>query len=236
MLYTAEELERTSEAAALAKEMTELSAILLDLIADAMAEVNNKYPHDLLSPKQNKANIARMVNQRCAFVWEKDKQEETPWVLSDRSGYFHLRNQENGLCAVLRTVDPVTRRMPKANRTRAGIAYYDQRECRLAGQLQSMSQPALDYCGQVAPDLSDVRLILALDAHEGELDASPSVTAYKPAEPGQYGHDNKSYFSFLLPTDAHYDVEPFAPEADEEFLIPDLIADNTEETEEKERG
>lgn len=224
MLYSPEQFKSLDEAHALADGMVALAPRLYEILSEANADIKSRYPADLFWENQNRVNVSRLVNQRCARLWKNEG-----WVLDDMQGYLHLREEASGLRAVLRRVDPITRSLPKSNATKAGKAYYLQRTCRGAGSLSPVAQDSFLSleAGMITPDLGDARLILAWQDNDGIL----TVTAYRPLAPGSYGGSNRFDFSLELSDDSGMTgVEDFTPIEDEANLLPDLLLDNTDES------
>lgn len=144
---------------------------------------------------------------------------------------LHLREGSSGLRAILRRVDPVTGKLPKTNATKASRAYYMQETCKGAGALKRLSQDDLFAPdGEVSPDLSDTRLILAWQ----ETDKAISVTAYRPLEvvPYAYSGSARKYDFSLDLLDRPVEVKDFTPiEDNDDNLLPNLVFDDTNENE-----
>lgn len=171
MYYLPEQFKKLDEAHALTDSLQDLAPKLYETLNAARADLLDRYPSDLFWDNQNNANMPRLINQRCARIWNDES-----WVLSDKCGYLHLREGSSGLRAILRRVDPVTGKLPKTNATKASRAYYMQATCKGAGALKRVSQDDLFAPdGKVSPDLSDTKLILAWQ----ETDKAISVTAYR---------------------------------------------------------
>lgn len=220
MYYSAEQFRSIDEAQAIADGLRDLAPMLYETLNAARSDVVDRYPSDLFWDNQNRVNIPRMVNQRCARIWT-----GAQWMLEDQSGYLHLREQDSGLRAILRRVDPITHGLPKSNATKASRAYYLQSSCRPAGALKPARNTLFTPQDAVAPDLNDSRLILAWQEIEGRL----SVTAYRPLEPARYGQANKYDFSLLLADEPGVMVTDFTPIDDNTNLLPSLIADDVDE-------
>lgn len=226
MYYSPEQFEMLDEAHALTDSLQDLAPKLYETLNAARADLLDRYPADLFWDNQNKANMPRLVNQRCARIWNDDS-----WVLSDKCGYLHLTESASGLRAVLRRVDPVTGKLPKTNATKASRAYYMQATCKGAGALKKLSQDSLFAPeGTVSPDLSDTRLILAWQEN-GE---AVSVTAYRPLGVVPYGYTGPAKkFDFSLELlDEPTEVKDFTPiEDNDDNLLPNLVFDDTSENE-----
>ena len=150
MYYLPEQFKMLDEAHALTDSLQGLAPKLYETLNAARADLLDRYPSDLFWDNQNNANMPRLINQRCARIWNDES-----WVLSDKCGYLHLREGSSGLRAILRRVDPVTGKLPKTNATKASRAYYMQATCKGAGALKRVSQDDLFAPdGTVSPDLS----------------------------------------------------------------------------------
>lgn len=226
MYYLPEQFEMLDEAHALSDSLQDLAPKLYETLNAARADLLNRYPADLFWANQNNANMPRLVNQRCARIWNDDS-----WVLSDKCGYLHLTENASGLRAILRRVDPVTGKLPKTNATKASRAYYMQSTCKGAGALRRLSQDSLFAPeGAVSPDLSDTRLILAWQ----EKGDAVSVTAYRPLTVVSYGDTDlaKKYDFSLELLDKPMEVRDFTPiEDNDDNLLPNLVLDDISENE-----
>ena len=118
MYYPPEQFKMLDEAHALTDSLQDLAPKLYETLNAARADLLDRYPSDLFWDNQNNMNMPRLINQRCARIWNDDS-----WVLSDKCGYLHLREGSSGLRAILRRVDPVTGKLPKTNATKASRAY-----------------------------------------------------------------------------------------------------------------
>lgn len=125
MYYPPEQFKMLDEAHALTDSLQDLAPKLYETLNAARADLLDRYPSDLFWDNQNNMNMPRLINQRCARIWNDDS-----WVLSDKCGYLHLREGSSGLRAILRRVDPVTGKLPKTNATKASRAYYMQETCK----------------------------------------------------------------------------------------------------------
>lgn len=221
MYYSPERFETLDEAHALADSLQDLAPKLYETLNAARADLLDRYPADLFWDSQNSANMPRLVNQRCARIWDDDN-----WVLSDKCGYLHLTEGASGLRAILRRVDPITGKLPKTNATKASRAYYMQTTCKGAGELRRLSQDSLFAPdGEVSPDLSDTRLILAWQ----EIGEAVSVTAYRPLGVVPYGYTGpgKKYDFSLELLDKPMEVKDFTPIDDNDGnLLPSLVFDD----------
>ena len=125
----------------------------------------------------------------------------------------------------------LTSKLPKTNATKASRAYYMQETCKGAGALKRLSQDDLFAPdGEVSPDLSDTRLILAWQ----ETDKAISVTAYRPLEvvPYAYSGSARKYDFSLDLLDRPVEVKDFTPiEDNDDNLLPNLVFDDTNENE-----
>lgn len=222
MYYPPEQFKMLDEAHALTDSLQDLAPKLYETLNAARADLLDRYPSDLFWDNQNNMNMPRLINQRCARIWNDDS-----WVLSDKCGYLHLREGSSGL----RRVDPVTGKLPKTNATKASRAYYMQETCKGAGALKRLSQDDLFAPdGEVSPDLSDTRLILAWQ----ETDKAISVTAYRPLEvvPYAYSGSARKYDFSLDLLDRPVEVKDFTPiEDNDDNLLPNLVFDDTNENE-----
>ena len=117
MYYLPEQFKKLDEAHALTDSLQDLAPKLYETLNAARADLLDRYPSDLFWDNQNNANMPRLINQRCARIWNDES-----WVLSDKCGYLHLREGSSGLRAILRRVDPVTGKLPKTNATQKGFA------------------------------------------------------------------------------------------------------------------
>ncbi len=226
MYYPPEQFKMLDEAHALTDSLQDLAPKLYETLNAARADLLDRYPSDLFWDNQNNMNMPRLINQRCARIWNDDS-----WVLSDKCGYLHLREGSSGLRAILRRVDPVTGKLPKTNATKASRAYYMQETCKGAGALKRLSQDDLFAPdGEVSPDLSDTRLILAWQ----ETDKAISVTAYRSLEvvPYAYSGSARKYDFSLDLLDRPVEVKDFTPiEDNDDNLLPNLVFDDTNENE-----
>ncbi len=125
MYYSPERFGKLDEAHAIADSLRELSPRLYETLNAARADLLDRYPSDLFWENQNNANMPRLINQRCARIWDDDR-----WELSDKCGYLHLTESASGMRAILRRVDPITGGLPKTNATKASRAYYMQSTCK----------------------------------------------------------------------------------------------------------
>lgn len=227
MYYPLERFKMLDEAHAIADSLRELAPKLYETLNAARADLLDRYPADLFWDNQNNANMPRLINQRCARIWNDDI-----WELSDQCGYLHLTESASGLRAILRRVDPISGGLPKTNATKASRAYYMQATCKGAGALKELAQESLFVPdGQVSPDLSDTRLILAWQ----ETNNSISVTAYRPLDAVPYGYVGpaKKYdFSLELLDEPVMEISDFTPiEDNDDNLLPSLVFDDTSENE-----
>lgn len=113
MYYSPERFGKLDEAHAIADSLRELSPRLYETLNAARADLLDRYPSDLFWENQNNANMPRLINQRCARIWDDDR-----WELSDKCGYLHLTESASGMRAILRRVDPITGGLPKTNAPR----------------------------------------------------------------------------------------------------------------------
>lgn len=226
LYYSPERFEVLDEAHALADSLQELAPKLYETLNEARADLLDRYPSDLFWDNQNNVNMPRLINQRCARIWN-----DGNWVLSDKCGYLHLREGASGLRAILRRVDPVTGKLPKTNATKASRAYYMQATCKGAGALKTLPQNDLFAPdGKVSPDLSDTRLILAWQ----ETGKAVSVTAYRPlgVVPYAYTGPARKYDFSLDLLDRPVEVRDFTPiEDNDDNLLPNLVFDDASENE-----
>ena len=227
MYYRQEQFKQLDEAHAIADSLQDFAPKLYETLNAANADLKKRYPHDLFSDSQNRVNLPRLVNQRCARIWNDN---DDRWSLFDRCGYFHLEETASGLRTILRRVDPVSGGLPKANATKASRAYYMQSACKGVGELKVFPQHNLFADDdEVSPDLSDTKLILAWQ----ETAKGISVTAYRPRKPVPYGYQGPAEYDFCLElTDNPVQVRDFTPiEDNDDNLLPSLIIDDISENE-----
>ena len=225
MHYSPDRFETLDEAHAIADALRALSPKLYETLNAARADLLDRYPSDLFWEIQNNMNMPRLVNQRCAKIWNDDE-----WGLYDKCGYLHLQENSSGLRAILRRVDPISSGLPKTNDTKASRAYYMQSTCKAAGTLKKINQDDFfSPAGKVVPDLSDTRLILAWQ----ETKRSIAITAYRPLETVPYGYtgtDKKYDFSLELRDEPAMEISDFTPIEDtDDNLLPNLIFDDISE-------
>ena len=96
MYYPPEQFKMLDEAHALTDSLQDLAPKLYETLNAARADLLDRYPSDLFWDNQNNMNMPRLINQRCARIWNDDS-----WVLSDKCGYLHLREGSSGLRAIL---------------------------------------------------------------------------------------------------------------------------------------
>ena len=227
MCYSPERFGKLDEAHAIADSLRELSPRLYETLNAARADLLDRYPSDLFWENQNNANMPRLINQRCARIWDDDR-----WELSDKCGYLHLTESASGMRAILRRVDPITGGLPKTNATKASRAYYMQSTRKGVGELKELAQDNLFAPeGEVSPDLSDTKLILAWQ----ETDQTISVTAYRPLSVVPYGYTGSAQkydFSLALLDEPVMEISDFTPiEDNDDNLLPNLVFDDVSENE-----
>lgn len=227
MYYSPERFGKLDEAHAIADSLRELSPRLYETLNAARADLLDRYPSDLFWENQNNANMPRLINQRCARIWDDDR-----WELSDKCGYLHLTESASGMRAILRRVDPITGGLPKTNATKASRAYYMQSTCKGVGELKELAQDNLFAPeGEVSPDLSDTKLIPAWQ----ETDQTISVTAYRPLSVVPYGYTGSAQkydFSLALLDEPVMEISDFTPiEDNDDNLLPNLVFDDVSENE-----
>lgn len=91
MYYPPEQFRMLDEAHALTDSLQGLAPKLYETLNAARADLLDRYPSDLFWDNQNNANMPRLINQRCARIWNDES-----WVLSDKCGYLHLREGSSG--------------------------------------------------------------------------------------------------------------------------------------------
>lgn len=69
MYYPPEQFEMLDEAHALTDSLQGLAPKLYETLNAARADLLDRYPSDLFWDNQNNANMPRLINQRCARIW-----------------------------------------------------------------------------------------------------------------------------------------------------------------------
>lgn len=190
-----------------------IAGYLYEDVRDAIAATDIAFSNDDdLTMDQKHADRSRSIHRRLAARWSRDIPSKD-WEI-DGSGWLHLTHYPTGLHVRYRAVDPITRRSPAAAKTLKAYARYQQGKGCPADEIVENLQGF--------PDLSDIEIVITCDYERTA--AREFLWVYKPTEPGKFGLEKETAYSFPLIENLHGNLDdaPHVFQPDPEYQ-PELL-------------